>query len=109
MPRLKFLSSLFLLCIFLSCDEPETIVSNTISPDYDYQLSLRTTDSGVNKYSASISWNHYTEEDFGSYLIESNELSEYFTDSIYILNNMSPGEFRQIKLTTLNTDFQIFQ
>ena len=45
--------------IIFSCDDAETILSNTIIINPDYKLNLTRTDSGMNKYSASISWNKY--------------------------------------------------
>ena len=56
------ISSVFV--IIFSCDDTDTILSNTASIIVDYQLNLIRTDSGINKYSASISWDNYTNEDF---------------------------------------------
>lgn len=108
MPKLNLLYSLFIMCIFLSCDEPETIVSNTISPDYDYQLNLTRTDSGVNKYSASISWNSYNEDDFSEYQITVDDETTSISDSTvstYTLN-LNPGEFKQVVFKIITTDEQ---
>ncbi len=97
--------------LFLTCDDPETIVQNIISPDYDYQLNLTRTDSGVHKYSASISWSSYTNEDFGEYqIMVDGEPDTSITNPVVssYTFSMNPGEFKQVGFTILDTINQPF-
>ena len=92
------------ILIVFSCDDVETILSNTIIINPDYKLNLTRTDSGMNKYSASISWNNYTYEDFDNYIISSDGVSEVVDSaqtSTYTFN-MIPGEFRNVGFYLVN-------
>ena len=92
------------ILIVFSCDDVETILSNTIIINPDYKLNLTRTDSGMNKYSASISWNNYTYEDFDNYIISSDGDSEVVDSaqtSTYTFN-MLPGEFRNVGFYLVN-------
>ena len=85
--------------IIFSCDDVEPILSNTIIINPDYELNLNRTDSGLNKYSASISWNKYIYEDFDKYIISSDTIFEVIDSaqtSTYTFN-MVPGEFRNVE------------
>ena len=90
--------------IIFSCDDAETILSNTIIINPDYKLNLTRTDSGMNKYSASISWNKYNYEDFGNYIISSDEVSEVIDSALtstYTFD-MIPGEFKDVGFYLVN-------
>lgn len=96
---------IILLTIF-SCTNSDFIISKQVENwNLDYYPNLIRTNSGINKTSASISWNPYIDySDFNYYKIEFNDTQEELIDSSisnYTIE-LSPGGFSQLKFSIYN-------
>jgi len=101
MKKINYLNIMIL--IIIGCTNYDSIISKQVDNwNLDYNPNLQRSDSGVNKTSATISWNSYVDySDFNYYKIEFNDIQQELFDSSrsnYTIE-LTPGEFSQIKFS----------
>ena len=97
---------IYILYLFIiSCDDPSHLITNDITGNPDYDSSF-TSNSGENKYTVTLSWSKYSQDDFVNYqLFENTTLLETILDpnNTNFSINMNLNQIKLIKLIVNNT------
>ena len=95
---------IFILLLLFGCeDESKSYIINPISNTLSYKSNFKSTDPGQNKYSISLLWSNYEDQnyyEFNCYVIPTQEhfLETVIYDTSIQINNLHPGNFYKMTM-----------